>query len=176
MLYLKFLLIYNIMELITPNIGLLFWTTIIFLIVLIILKSFAWKPILNAIKTRENIINASLLAAEKARAEMAKLEANNERILKEAKAERDEMIREARALKESIISDARDKAMIEAGRIFEAARLSIEQERMSAIAQIKEQVAIFSLVIAEKILRKNLSNEKEHSEYISTLMNEIKLN
>lgn len=164
------------MELITPNIGLLFWTTTIFLIVLIILRSFAWKPILNAIRTRESTINAALMAADRARAEMAKLEASNKRILKEAKAERDEMIREARGIKDSIISEARDTAAIEVAKMFEAARLGIENERLLAIAHLKEQVATLSLEIAEKILREKLSDKKEHTDYINKLVNEIKLN
>ena len=164
------------MDLITPNIGLLFWTTTIFLIVLIILRSFAWKPILNAIKTRENMINASLSAAERARTEMVKLEASNEKIIKEAKTERDFIIREAREIKDAILNEARENATSEAAKMFEAARQSIENEKLSAITQIKEQVAVLSLQIAEKILREKLAGDKNQKEFINKLMNEMELN
>lgn len=164
------------MDLITPNIGLLFWTTLIFIMVLILLRLFAWKPILNAIRTREHSIQAALEAADKAKSDMAKFEAKNEKILKAARAEKDAIIKEARELKEAIISEAKDKAASEAGKMFEAARLSIENERLSAIAQIKEQVALFSVEIAEKILREKLSGDKAQKELITKLLDEIELN
>ncbi len=164
------------MDLITPDIGLLFWTTIVFLIVLIILKKFAWKPILNAINIRENTISSALSSAEKTKAEMAKLQAKNEKILARAKAERDAIIKEAREIKESIITEAREIANTEATKMFEATRISIENEKISAMDQIKEQVAILSLEIAEKILLENLSSDKKQKELLNKLIENIKVN
>ena len=164
------------MELITPNIGLLFWTTTIFLIVLIILRFVAWRPILNAIKTRENSINAALSAAERARAEIAKLEERNERSLQDAKVERDFMLREAREIKDTIVNEAREKAAAEAAKMFDAARKSIENEKISAIAQIKDQIALLSVEIAEKIIRKKLAEDPDQKEFINKLLDEIKFN
>jgi F-type H+-transporting ATPase subunit b len=164
------------MDLITPDIGLLFWTTLVFIIVLIFLRLFAWTPVLNAIKTRENTINAALSAAEKAKAEYAKLEQKNEKLLAEARSERDALIREAREIKDKIINEARENANAEVSRLFESARRSIENEKISAIAQIKEQVALLSVEVAENILRKKLSNTQEQKDYIDRLLDEIELN
>jgi F-type H+-transporting ATPase subunit b len=164
------------MDLITPGIGLIFWTVVIFSILLFILGRFAWKPINNAVKTRENSIRSALLSADKARKEIEKLQAENEQIMKEAKLERDEIMREARDVKEKIISEAKVSADVEAKKIIEVARLNIQNEKAAAIKEIKEQVAILSVEIAEKILREKLKDEKAGKELVNKLINDIKLN
>lgn len=92
------------MDLITPEVGLIFWQTIVFLVLMLILAKFAWKPILGAVRTREESINEALASAEDARKEMQNLKADNEKLLQEARAERDEILKEARQLKEKMIS------------------------------------------------------------------------
>jgi F-type H+-transporting ATPase subunit b len=164
------------MDLVTPGIGLIFWTAVVFLILLFILKRFAWKPINNAVKNRENSIRSALNAADKAREEMKKLQADNERILKEAKAERDTLMKEAREVKDKIITEAKEKADSEARKLIDLARINIQNEKASAITEIKGQMAILSVEIAEKILREKLKNDKESQELIDKLIKDIKLN
>ena len=120
------------MDLVTPGIGLIFWTTIIFSILLFLLKKFAWKPINNAVKNREESIKAALSAADKAKDEMLLLQADNEKIIKEARNERDLMMKEAKELKEAIISEAKEKAEMEGKKLIEQARKSIQNEKSSA--------------------------------------------
>lgn len=164
------------MELVTPEIGLIVWTTITFLILLILLRKFAWKPILGAVKSREESIENALKSAEKAREEMEQLKSDNERIIKEARAERDEMLKEAREIKEKIISDAKDKASAEADKIIENAREQIENEKMAAITDLKNQVAQMSINIAEKILRKELDNKQNQEQLVENQLEDFKLN
>lgn len=164
------------MDLVTPGIGLIFWTTLIFFLLLIILRAFAWKPILNAVKNREASIKSALDSAEKARDDMKKLLAKNEEILQKARAERDILLKEAREVKEQIINEAKEKAQQEAARLMENARLSIKNEKTAAIAEIKAQVAVLSVDIAEKILREKLSQSKEQSALITRLIDDVKIN
>jgi F-type H+-transporting ATPase subunit b len=164
------------MDLVTPGIGLIFWTTFIFLLLVILLRAFAWKPILNAIKNREASIKSALDSAEKAKEEMKKLLAKNEEILQKARAERDALMKEAREVKDKIINEAKEKAQQEAEKIIESARLSIRNEKASAISEIKAQVAILSVDIAEKILREKLSNNQEQSALINRLLDDVKIN
>jgi F-type H+-transporting ATPase subunit b len=164
------------MDLVTPGIGLIFWTTFIFFLLVFLLRAFAWKPILNAIKNREASIKSALDSAEKAKEEMKKLLAKNEEILQKARAERDLLVKEAREVKEKIINEAKEKAQQEAVKIIESARLSIKNEKASAIAEIKAQVAILSVDIAEKILREKLSINKEQSALINRLLDDVKIN
>jgi F-type H+-transporting ATPase subunit b len=164
------------MDLVTPGIGLIFWTTFIFFLLLILLRVFAWKPILNAIRNREASIKSALDSAEKAKEEMKKLLAKNEEILQKARLEKDSLLKEAREIKEKIINEAKEKAQQEAAKLLETARMNIRNEKTAAIAEIKSQVAILSVDIAEKILREKLNNNKEQSALISRLLDDVKIN
>jgi F-type H+-transporting ATPase subunit b len=161
------------MDLITPDFGLVFWTAITFLILLFILKKFAWKPILGAVSEREEGIKNALASAEEARKEMQNLTADNERILKEARAERDAMMKDAREIKESMLSEAKNEAKVEAGKIIASAQATIESEKQAAISDIKKQVAELSVGIAEKVVRKELANDKDQSQLIEQLLKEV---
>ncbi len=164
------------MDLVTPGIGLIFWTTLFFLILLFILGKFAWPAILTAIRARNESIKQALDSAEKAKQEMAKLQSDNQKILAEAKAERDAMMKEAKLLKDKLIADAKEQASAEAKRLVSNARDSIQAEKKAAISDLKNQVANLSLDIAEKILKKKLEDSKAQKELIHTLINEADLN
>jgi F-type H+-transporting ATPase subunit b len=164
------------MELISPDLGTIFWTTIAFLFVLLILRKFAWRPILTFLKEREFSIENALQAAEKARKEMSKLQLDNEKIIAEAKSERDKIIKEARDTKESIIEEATEQAVNESKKLIEKARISIQNEKINAMKEIKNQVSVLSVEIAAKILQKKLSIDKEHQELIEKSLRDIKLN
>lgn len=163
-------------SLITPGIGLIFWTSVVFVLLLAILGKFAWKPILNAIKTREKGIEDALASAERALNDMRELKSNNERILNEARAERDAMLKEARETKESIIAEAKQKAQADADRIMTTAREQIRNEKNAAVAELKNQVAQLSIEIAEKILKSELSNDEKQKALVSNLMKDVNLN
>jgi F-type H+-transporting ATPase subunit b len=163
-------------SLITPGIGLIFWTGLVFLLLLGILGKFAWKPILNAIKTREKNITDALASAESALNDMRELRANNEKILAQAKGERDALMKEARETKESIIAEAKTKAQAEANRIMTSAREQIINEKNAAVADLKTQVASLSIEIAEKILKSELANDEKQKALVNNLMKDVNLN
>ena len=160
------------MNLVTPGLGLIFWQTLTFLIVLFVLSRFAWKPILSTIKKREDEIDEALKAAQQARQEMAKLQASNENLLKEARAERDKMMREAQQTANAIVSEAQEKARTEGNRLMEDARNSIQAEKTAALAEIRNQVAELSLSIAEKILKEKLANDAAQQALVSSYLQE----
>jgi F-type H+-transporting ATPase subunit b len=162
--------------LLDPAIGLIFWTTITFLLLLVLLGKFAWKPILNAIKTREEGITNALSSADKALNDMRELKSNNERILAEARNERDALLKEAREVKESIILEAKNKAQAEADRIMRSAREQITNEKNAAVAELKIQVASLSIEIAEKILKSDLANAEKQKALVNNLMKDVNLN
>lgn len=162
--------------LVTPSIGLIFWTTITFIFLLVILGKFAWKPILGAIKTREKGIEDALQSAEKALNDMRELKSNNEKILAEARAERDNLLKEARDTKDAIIAEAKAKSQVEADRIMSSAREQITNEKNAAVAELKNQVASLSVEIAEKILRSELSSDDKQKALVSNLMKDVTLN
>jgi F-type H+-transporting ATPase subunit b len=164
------------MELIKPGIGLLFWMVLSFSIVLYILTKYGWKPIMNAIKQREKSIKDALMSADKAKSEMAKLQADNEKILAEARGERDKLLKEARLMKEQIIEEAKVNAQVEAQKVLEAAKAAIINEKKAAIKEIKDQVAIISLLVAEKLIKEKLKESNSQNEYIDKLLKEVKLN
>jgi F-type H+-transporting ATPase subunit b len=164
------------MDLVTPGIGMIFWTTVFFLVLLIILGKFAWPAILTAVRARNESIRKSLDAAKKAREEMEKLHADNEKILAEAKAERDALLREARDIKESIIAEARERAAEDASKMIKNARESIKNEKLAAINEIKEQIATLSIDIAEKVLKETLRKDKKQDELVNKLIDDIDLN
>jgi len=164
------------MKLITPDIGLMFWMLLMFGIVLFILTKFAWKPILKALKDREQSIEEALKSADKAKEEMEKLQADNEKIFQEARSERDAIIKDAKEVKQQMIEDARQETSKETQKLLEAARAAIEGEKEAAIDEIREIIAELSIDIAEKILRENLADSKEQKDLIDKLIKEIKLN
>ncbi|QYN48581.1 F0F1 ATP synthase subunit B [Apibacter sp. ESL0432] len=164
------------MDLLTPSIGLIFWMTISFIVLLIILGKYAWKPILKALENRENSIQKSLDEAKNAREAMAKLTSQNEQILKEARMEREAILKEAREIKDKIINDAKDAATAESNKIIQSAKETINAERISAINQIKSEVADLSVDIAKKVLQKELSSPEKQKKLIDSLVNQAKLN
>ena len=164
------------MKLVTPDFGLVIWMTLTFLTVLFLLSKFAWKPILKMISDREKTIEDALLSAENAKKEMARLTANNESLLREAQAERDAMLKIARETKDQIINEARAKATTEAERLIAIARESINNEKMAAVTELKNQVAQLSLQVAEKLVKQQLSSDEKQKELANTLINELKLN
>lgn len=164
------------MDLVTPGIGLIFWQVVTFLILLIILKKYAWKPVLNAIKAREERIKGALESAEEAKQEMKQLKADNEIIIKEAKDERNKLLQEARDLKTHMIEEAKTQAGDEAKKIIEGAKMKIESEKDAAISEIKELVATLSVEIAEKILKKELDDKKDQQALIKSSLEDLKLN
>jgi F-type H+-transporting ATPase subunit b len=163
------------MELITPEPGLVIWATISFLILLYILGKYAWKPILAAVAEREQSIENALSKAEAVREEMARLTNENDALLKQARAERDAILHEATKVKNQIISDAKDAAHKEGGRLLDNARQEINNQKLIAIADIKNQVAALSLEIAEKVLRKQFEDQKKQDELVKELLKEVKL-
>jgi F-type H+-transporting ATPase subunit b len=164
------------MELVTPSIGLLFWQTLTFLIVLFILAKFAWKPILGSLKERENSIDEALSAAKKAKEEMLLLSSNNEKLLQEARLERDRTLREAQSAANSIINEAKEKAGVEGQRMIENARVAINNEKQAALTEVKNLAANLSIEIAEKILKRELSDEKAQKELVNEFIKEANLN
>jgi F-type H+-transporting ATPase subunit b len=164
------------MELVTPGIGLLFWMTLSFAIVLFILSKFAWKPIAESIKKREDSIETALQSAEKAKVEMAKLLANNEQLLRQAQIERDLLLKEARDAKDAIISEAKNQAKVERDRDLQKAREEIHIEKEAAKKEIKNMVAQLSIDIAEKLLKKELSAENKSNDLVKTFIDDLKLN
>jgi F-type H+-transporting ATPase subunit b len=164
------------MDLVTPGIGLLFWTTLIFLLLLLLLRLFAWKPILNAVKNREASIKSALESAEKAKEEMKKLTAKNEEILQQARVEKELIMKEAKLVREKIINEAKEKAILESNRIIELARQNIQNEKTAAINELRQEVANLSVDIAEKLLREKLAGDKEKKDLILKLLDDIKLN
>ena len=163
------------MELVTPEIGLVFWTTISFLIFLFILGKFAWKPILGAINEREISIENALMKAEAAKEEMERLTSENESLLREARAERDIILQEARKLKDKIVGDAKEAAQEEGAKMIEKARLEINMQKALAIADVKNQVASLSLEIADKVLRKQFEDASKQDALVTELLKEVKL-
>jgi len=164
------------MELVTPGIGLVFWMLLSFTIVLIILKKYAWGPVMKALKDREESIENALKSAEKAKDQMAQLQADNQKIINEAKIERDKLIKEAREVKEKIINEAKGQATIEANKLVETARANIQTEKNAAINEIKNQIAVFSVDIAEKILSRELADKDKQKDLIDNLLKEINFN
>lgn len=157
------------------SLGLFFWQLILFVALVLLLKKFAWKPILNAVNDREEGILKALESAENARKEMQNLTADNERILKEARIERDAMLKEAREMKESIISEAKGEAHAQATKVIDQAKATIESEKHAAIAEIKNQVAELSLEIAEKVMRNELSDKNKQIKLVEDMLKEVKL-
>ncbi|MDC3258116.1 MAG: F0F1 ATP synthase subunit B [Flavobacteriales bacterium] len=164
------------MSLVTPAIGLMFWTCIIFTLLIVLLRKFAWKPILTAVDDRNEQINSALKAADKARLEIENLNNDNERILLEAKSERDQLLKEARDIKDNIINEAKEKASNEAENILNAAKSQIENEKMKAITELKNSVAVLSIDIAEKVLKNELKEKSNQEDFINSILKNSELN
>ena len=164
------------MDLVTPGFGLIFWTSVVFLILLVLLKRMAWTPILNNVDARNKSIEEALEAAKNARDEMSNLKADNDRILKEARAERDEMLKEAREIKASIISEAKNAAKDEADKMIASAKVVIENEKAGAISELKNTVGSLSVDIAEKVLRAELKDADKQNAFIADMLKDIKMN
>ncbi|WP_298542552.1 F0F1 ATP synthase subunit B [Aquimarina sp. LLG6339-5] len=156
--------------------GLFFWQILLFVGLLLLLRKFAWKPILEAVNNREEGIKNALESAEAAKKEMQNLQADNERILNEARAERDGMLKEARQLKENMIADAKSEAQTEADKIVAQAQATIESEKKAAIADLKSQVAGLSVEIAEKVVRKELADKDKQLELVESMLGDVTLN
>jgi F-type H+-transporting ATPase subunit b len=164
------------MELLTPSIGNIFWTAVVFLLLVVLLKAFAWKPILSAVKTREDNIQDALNQAKLAKKEMETLKADNERIMREAKIERDAILKEAREIKDRIVAEAKDAAKSEGDKLIEAAKETIAAEKNAAMADIKSQIGILSVNIAESILKQKLENTEAQNELVQNYLNKSNLN
>lgn len=164
------------MELVTPGIGLIFWMTLVFLTLLFILGKFAWKPILKALKDREQSIDNALRSAEEAQAKMEQLNADNEKLLAEARIERDKILKEAKEMKDQIVAAAKEEAADKGRKMIEEAKQEIGKEKNKAINELKSQVSTLSIEIAEKILRKEVAGDKEQEALIDDYMNTINLN
>lgn len=159
----------------SPEIGTIFWTTLIFGLLLILLRIFAWKPILAAVKAREESIKGSLDAADEARKDMERLQADNKAIMREARAERDMLMKEAREVRDKMIGEAKNQAKTEADRLIEKARTGIKKEKQTAITEIRDYVADLSVEIAEKILKENLKGLPEQEKLINSLLDDADL-
>lgn len=164
------------MKLLTPDLGLLFWTLLAFLAVFFILAKFAWPAIVKGLKEREQSIADSLATAEKVKAEMAQLKSENEALLAKAREERAQLLKEARETKDKIVNDAKEQAKIEANRIVAEAQAAIQTQKMAAITDVKNQVGTLVIEVAEKVLRRELNNKADQESYIRQLTNEVKMN
>lgn len=164
------------MDLVTPGFGLIFWTSIVFIILMILLKKMAWTPILENVNARNKSIEEALESAETARIEMASLKADNERILKEARAERDAMLKEAREMKANIVNDAKNTAKDEADKMIQSAKTLIENEKSAALAELKNTVGALSIEIAEKVMKAELKDVEKQNAYISEMLKDVELN
>ena len=156
--------------------GLFFWQIIIFVGLILLLKKFAWKPILDAVNEREEGIKNALLSAENARQEMQNLQADNQRILQEARLERDNMLKDAREIKDRIVADAKNEAQAQGLKMIEQAKVAIQSEKNAAMAELKLQVSSLSLSIAEKILKEELSNKEAQTKLVEKMLGDAKLN
>ncbi|WP_316830814.1 F0F1 ATP synthase subunit B [Pedobacter aquatilis] len=164
------------MELVTPSIGLVFWTSIAFICLLIILRKFAWKPILGAIHEREQSIDEALNKAELAKQEMARLTSQNQDLMQQARAERDEILKEAKTLKDNILNEAKNQAQTEGSKLIEKAKIEIENQKKAALAEVKDQVSTLSLEIAERVLRTQLDDKTKQEALVANLLKDVELN
>ena len=156
--------------------GLFFWQTLIFLLLIFLLRKFAWKPILDAVNEREEGIKNALLSAEIAKRDMQNLRSDNEKLLAEARVERDVILKEAREIKDKIVSEAKDEAQVQAGKMIEQAKAAINSEKNAAMAELKNQVSSLSIEIAEKVLRSELADKESQTKLVEKMLGDVKLN
>jgi len=164
------------MDLVMPGVGLIFWMSLTFIIVLVLLKKFAWGPIMSSIKEREQKISNSLAMAKKTQEDMKRLQADNEKLMQQAREERDLILREANKLKDSIIGEAKSKAQVEADRIVETARINIENEKAAAIAELRNQMASLTIEVAEKVLTAELSDKAKQTSFAEKQLETMNFN
>lgn len=164
------------MELLVPEIGLVIFQTIAFLLLMFVLAKFAWKPVLAAIKEREHTIDEALNKAELAKQELVRLAAQNESSMKEARAERDLILKEAKTLKDAIVNEAKVHAQAEGAKLIEKARIEIENQKKAALAELKSQVSSLSIDIAERVLRTQLSDKAKQQDLVAGLLKDVELN
>ena len=162
------------MQLLTPDLGLLIWTLLAFLIVFFILKKFAWPAIIKGLSDREANIAGSIATAEKVKLEMAQLKTENEAFMVKAREERSVMLKEAKDTKDKIISEAKEQAKEIAAKIVADAQVTINEQKMAAITDMKNQVGKLVIEVSEKILRRELSGKAEQETYIKQLADEAK--
>jgi F-type H+-transporting ATPase subunit b len=164
------------MQLLTPDLGLLLWTLLAFLIVFFLLKKFAWPAIINGLTERETNIANSIASAEKVKLEMAQIKNDNEAFLVKAREERAALLKEAKEIKDKLISSAKEEAKLQAAKIVADAQNTINNQKMAAIADLKNQVGNLVIEVSEKVLRRELSNKDEQERYIKQLADEVSLN
>lgn len=164
------------MDLLNPEIGLFFWSLLAFLLVLFLLKKFAWKPILSALDEREKGIADAIASADRMRQEMGMIQAENEKLLATAREERTQIIKEARDMQDKMINDARDRARTEADKILADASDQIQRQKMAAMTDVKNQIGKLSIEVAEKILRQQLAGADAQNKLMSELTEDIRLN
>lgn len=163
------------MELLTPSFGLLFWTLLAFILVFIVLRKYAWGPILSSLHERERTIAGSLETAERVKAEMAQMKNENEELMARAREERAAMLKEARETKDRIINEARDQAKVEAAKIVAEAQHAINAQKMAALTDVKNQVGRLVVETTEKVLRRELSDREAQEAHISRMVNDVNL-
>lgn len=156
--------------------GLFFWQTLIFLLLVFLLRKFAWKPILDAVNEREEGIKNALLSAEIAKRDMQNLKSDNEKLLADARVQRDVILKEAREIKDKIVSEAKDEAQVQAGKMIEQAKAAINSEKNAAMADLKNQVSTLSIEIAEKVLRSELADKASQTKLVEKMLGDVKLN
>jgi F-type H+-transporting ATPase subunit b len=164
------------MGLVSPDYGTIFWMVLAFSVVFFILRKYAWGPVLKMLKERDQSIDKALQSASDAREGLTRLKSEHAKMLQEALAERDLLIAEARQIREQLITKAREEAVQETSRVFEHARQQIENEKLAAINEIRQQVASLSVDIAEKILKRELSDRTQQEKLIKEQLSDLKLN
>jgi F-type H+-transporting ATPase subunit b len=164
------------MDLLTPGTGLILWQIFVFLLLVFLMAKFAWKPILGSLKEREESIQQALDSAERAKLEMAALKSDNEKLLREAREERDKILKQAREAANRLHDQAQADAKRNADKIIEDAKAIIQTEKQAALRDVKSQVAMFSLEIAEKLIKNNLKEDKAQKELADTYIKDLKLN
>ena len=163
------------MRLLTPELGLLFWTLLAFLIVFFVLRKFAWGPILSSLDQREKNIAGSLETAERVKREMAQLKSENEDLMAKAREERSAMLKEARDIKDRMVAEAKEQAKVEANKIIIDAQHQINAQKMAAITDVKNQMGKLVVEVTEKVLRKQLAGKEAQEEHIKGMIGDIKL-
>ncbi|WP_018627022.1 F0F1 ATP synthase subunit B [Niabella aurantiaca] len=164
------------MDLLTPNLGYFVWIFVAFVIVFLVLKKFAWKPIIKMLNEREQNIAGAIASAEKVKAEMAQLQSENEALLAKAREERAQLLKEARETKDKIVNEAKEQAKTEASRIIADAQQAINAQKMAALTDVKNEVGKMVIEVSEKVLKQQLAGQDKQEEYINSLVNSIKLN
>ncbi|WP_300601506.1 F0F1 ATP synthase subunit B [Niabella sp.] len=164
------------MELLTPNLGYFVWALVAFIVVFLILKKFAWKPIIKSLNEREQNIAGAIASAEKVKAEMAQLQSENEALLAKAREERAQLLKEARETKDKIVNEAKEQAKTEASKIIADAQQAINAQKMAALTDVKNEVGKMVIEVSEKVLKQQLAGQGKQEEYINSLVHSIKLN